>query len=133
MKKVISALMLTCTLLYADVTVNDFVDHSGFVDFSVIGEEPISLVMEAVSGNTVTLKFESEEGKDYTITYSPDLSLGSWQIDGTTALFNGIEVTAEGLDRYFYTATSSTTTVEITFTEGAPKSAFFKGAEFVSF
>ena len=83
--------------------------------------------------NTITLKFKSEEGKEYTITYSPDLSPGSWKIAGTTALFNGIEVTAEGLDRYFYTATSSTTIVEITFTEGAPERAFFKGAEFVSF
>ncbi len=125
--------MLTYSFLCADITVDDFIDYSDFIDFSIIGEEPIPLSIETVTENTVTIKFESEEGKEYTLTYSPDLSSGSWNIDGTSALFNGIGVTAQGLDRYFYTATSTLTTVEITFNEGTPERAFFKGAEFVSF
>jgi len=48
MKKTISALLLSCSLLYADVTVNDSIEHFGFVDFCVIGEKSIPLVIEAV-------------------------------------------------------------------------------------
>mgnify|MGYP005862530139 CR=1 FL=1 len=133
MNKIFIVALLACGILYSDVTINDSVDHSEFFDLSGIGEEPIALVLEAIADDTVSLRFESEQGKEYTITFSPDLAPGSWNIDGTTALFNGIEITSEGLDRYFYKATSTQTLVEITFTNGAPRKAFFKGAKFVSF
>lgn len=110
-----------------------FIDYGGFIDVAVIGEEQIQLAFQSIDHNTVTLKFESEAGKEYTITQSSDLSPGSWNIDGTTVQFNGIEVNGEGSDRYFYTATSTHTIVEISYTGEVPLKAFFKAAEFIQF
>lgn len=123
--------VIALSSLSGEVELTDEIDPIDFIGPIAIGEEPIQLDLNSISNKKVTMSFASDEGKAYTITWSPDLSSGSWNTDGTTARFNGIAVNGEGSDRYVYIATSALTTVEITFTEEAPVAAFCKAAEFI--
>jgi hypothetical protein len=88
---------------------------------------PIGIELESVEGNTVTLNIQSEEGSIYSIRHYPELSLAAWSVEGTTAILNETESSPVQNNQYIFTATSSQTKIEITFTEGLPSSAFFLG------
>ena len=126
-------MMLTCGALYAEIVVDDFLSYEGFVDLSGVIAVPIPLRIDCVVNDSVTLRFTGEVDKAYLITSSSNLSPSSWNIDGTTARFNGIEVIASESVGYLYTALAAETVVEISFTNATPKQAFFKAAELVVF
>ena len=123
-------LIATSTLARADIVVNDFMNFKGFIDFSFM--IPIKIELESIVEDTVTICFKSEEGSIYSIRHHKELSSGTWSVEGTSALLNEIELPVVDNDQYIFTATSSQTKIEITFSEGLPDSAFFRGYIYIS-